>query len=215
MSGEKKTKPLMCHVTNAAGEVVHSTDGGFIAPLLAGLAGMFLPKLLGLGSGESVPYNIHIGHHGKHGIHLGEGHPIPSGHKLNVPAMKKYVHQHLMKGDGVFGSGVKYHRAAHNPTHHHVKHTGAGVFGSNQHHPTSSINKMNHQHEVATHTTHTTHTIPHAGKHLTLNKHHQSSLNHQAKGSSALVPHDNNQNSVISDEISNKKKLLAQIYICL
>jgi len=199
MSGENKTKPLMCHVTNAAGEVVHSTDGGFIAPLLAGLAGMFLPKLLGLGSGESVPYNIHIGHHGKHGIHLGEGHPIPSGHKLSVPAMKKYVHQHLMKGEGVFGSGVKYHHAAHNPVHHHVKHTGAGVFGSNQH------PKI---HEVATHTTHTTHTIPHAGKHLTLN-------NHKAKGSSALVPHDNNQNSVISDEISNKKKLLAQIYICL
>ena len=200
-------KPLTCHVTNAAGEVVHSTDGGFIIPLLAGLAGMFLPKLLGLGSGETVPYNIHIGHHGKHGIHLGEGHPIPSGHKLSVPAMKKYVHQHLMKGEGVFGSGVKYHQK---PAHHIVKHTGAGVFGSNQHHSGTNLHP-----EVATHTTHTTHTIPHesslkphAGKHLTLNK-------HQAKGSSALVPHDNNQNSVISDEISNKKKLLAQIYICL
>ena len=71
---------------------------------------MLLPKLLGLGSGETVPYNIHIGHHGKHGMHLGEGYPIPSGHKLSIPALKKYVHQHLMKGEGVFGSGVKYHK---------------------------------------------------------------------------------------------------------
>ena len=209
-------KPIVCHITNAAGEVVHSTDGGFIGPLLAGLAGMFLPKLLGLGSGETVPYNIHIGHHGKHGMHLGEGHPIPSGHKLSIPALKKYVHQHLMKGEGVFASGVKYHgsgvfrstsscQSTLDQEYLDQNITGEGVFGS-------GVFGSNHelQHPV-THSTHTTAYntyLHHVGKHLTLNKHH-------AKGSAALVPHDNNHNSVISDEISNKKKLLAQIYICL
>ena len=180
---EQTHKPIVCHITNASGEVVHSTDGGFIAPLLAGLAGLFLPKLIGLGSGEQVPYKIHIGHLGKNGVHLGEGHSIPSGHKLSVPAMKKYVHQHLMKGEGVFASGVKYHDAIAKtpklPRKNGAVHA-AGVFGS------------------VSPTTCSTAKAPHLqGKHYTLNKAHV--------GKGELVPHDHNNNSLINDEIHKKK----------
>ncbi len=43
-----KPHPLLVH--NINGEVVGEVEGGFIAPLLAGLAGLLLPKLFGSGT---------------------------------------------------------------------------------------------------------------------------------------------------------------------